>query len=204
MSSFRFLFSFSSPLFYLSYFVVLLLFATKGCKSDTMTADVAKPRADTSGETATTAKQPWCDLACPSCTSRTISVRPAYPRFYRLQRALSLSCCSAPSASSALSWRAHCWACQFRFSFQAPFDDPVSSDSILDDTGSAILETDKRHRQDILRPPSSAAWVMRTGWTPQPDLMAMLNDAWCAECGQFVQKQKQISWCPRCGATFKL
>ncbi|ORZ03388.1 hypothetical protein BCR43DRAFT_47509 [Syncephalastrum racemosum] len=168
-----------------------------------MTA-VSEPIAGMGGQIDTGTKQSWSGLACPSCACKTVSVQLAYPRFYHLQRVLSLSCCAARSSASTREWRAECWACHFRFSFSAPFDDSNPGDNILDECGSVILETDKRHQHDIPRPPSSVAWVMRTGWTPQPDLMAMLNEAWCAECGQFVQKQQQISWCPRCGATLKL
>ena len=78
--------------------------------------------------------------------------------------------------------------------------------------GSDILESDKQGHQNEylystgnnlppLRPPSSA-WMRRTGFTPQPELLELMDHEWCVECGLFVKQTNNTS-CSKCGAVLK-
>ncbi|KAI9488019.1 hypothetical protein BDB00DRAFT_877863 [Zychaea mexicana] len=111
---------------------------------------------------------------------------------------------SPPSPANELT----CLACGFLF---APLQESYSR------RNSDILESDKRQQQtDVyhyyadgvilpqpppLRPPSSV-WMRRTGFTPQPELLELMDHVWCGDCGLFV-KRVSGTCCSKCGVALK-
>lgn len=46
-------------------------------------------------------------------------------------------------------------------------------------------------------PDNRNQWIFRTGWTPQPDPLALIHNGWCNSCGSCVKKE--LIQCPSCG-----
>ncbi|CAO3631808.1 unnamed protein product [Mucor hiemalis] len=46
-------------------------------------------------------------------------------------------------------------------------------------------------------PDNRNQWIFRTGWTPQPDPLALVHNGWCNSCGSCVKKE--LVQCPFCG-----
>ncbi|KAI8138973.1 hypothetical protein BJV82DRAFT_628586 [Fennellomyces sp. T-0311] len=123
---------------------------------------------------------------CPACHEDAVAAKSNKKR--RILDRL-LSC--LPRRERPIQQR--CLSCGYTYTpFESPFDSRRNSD---------ILESDMKRRTVLpLRPPSSA-WVTRTGWTPQPELLELMNHVWCANCGLFVEKVNGT--CDKCGTALK-
>lgn len=158
-------------------------------------------------------------IRCPACYADAVIIKrahPSRPRRLGWLKALFTYCYSSrqhhDDESAAYSNKHHdgmrtgeCQACEFAFHFPATGMDERVSMSSLSRRGSDILESDKRqHAIHPLRPPS-AAWVVRTGWTPQPDFLELMQRVWCGECGVFVDKRDATpnGCCGQCGSSLR-
>lgn len=152
-------------------------------------------------------------IRCPACCADAVVIKRAQsPRPRRFGWFKALFTCCYHSRHHELSYNKHdhmrtgeCQACEFAFHFPATGMDERVSISSLSRRGSDILESDKRHHSiHPLRPPSSA-WVVRTGWTPQPDFLELMQRVWCGECGVFVDKRDATpnGCCVQCGSSLR-